>query len=164
MADIRLTLHLPKIPILSAAQARQVLQQEIGRGVFELTELIADHARRTVKVDRGILRGSIFTEVDLGQGPVLVKGLVATGAQAPYAPFVEYGTRPHWAPIAPLKAWARRVLGNERAGYAIQKAIARRGTRAAPFMGPALEAGRQRAPVIIAASAARAAQRLEGNR
>ena len=43
---------------------------------------------------------------------------------------VEEGARPHWAPIGPLKAWARLKFGDERAAYAVQRAIALRGTRA----------------------------------
>lgn len=43
---------------------------------------------------------------------------------------VEHGSRPHWAPIGPLKAWAAKKLGDERAAYALQRAIAVRGTRA----------------------------------
>lgn len=43
---------------------------------------------------------------------------------------VEHGARPHWAPIGPLKAWARLKFGDERAAYAVQRAIALRGTRA----------------------------------
>lgn len=32
------------------------------------------------------------------------------GNFAPYAPIIEYGARPHWMPIEPLLAWAKRVL------------------------------------------------------
>lgn len=31
-------------------------------------------------------------------------------SSAPHAAFVEFGTRPHWAPINPLIAWATNVL------------------------------------------------------
>jgi hypothetical protein len=35
---------------------------------------------------------------------------VILGNHAPHAPIIEYGARAHWAPIAPLLAWAKRVL------------------------------------------------------
>jgi HK97 gp10 family phage protein len=58
---------------------------------------------------------------------------------APYSVFVEYGTFPHWAPIAPLKEWCRIKLGDESLAYAVQKKIAVKGTPAQPFMEPAME-------------------------
>ena len=42
--------------------------------------------------------------------------------------FVRTGTRPHWAPIGPLKMWARAKLGDERAAYPVQRSIASYGT------------------------------------
>lgn len=53
---------------------------------------------------------------------------VTVGPTVPYATYIRYGTRPHWAPIAPLKRWAMWKLGDERAGYAVQRSIAKFGT------------------------------------
>jgi len=58
------------------------------------------------------------------------------GYRAGHAPFVEFGTDPHWPPIKPLKDWAALVLGDEDAAYAVQQKIAERGTPAQPFMDP----------------------------
>jgi len=58
-------------------------------------------------------------------------------ASAPYAAAVEYGSSPHWVPIAPLKEWARKKIGKEEVAYAIQKKIAKKGTPAQPFLEPA---------------------------
>lgn len=55
-----------------------------------------------------------------------------------YGIYVEFGTRPHWAPIEPLKDWARRVLGDEDAAYPVQKKIAKKGTPFQPFFRPAV--------------------------
>ena len=54
-----------------------------------------------------------------------------------YAAAVEFGSVPHWAPIAPLKQWAKRKLGDEGAAYAVQKTIAKKGTKPKPFLRPA---------------------------
>lgn len=67
-------------------------------------------------------------------------GSVTWGYAAPYARYVEEGTRPHWAPIAPLKLWARRVLGDEGAAYAVQRKIAQEGTDPQPFVGRGIDA------------------------
>jgi hypothetical protein len=42
--------------------------------------------------------------------------------------FVRMGTRPHWAPIGPLKRWAAVKLGDEKAAYPVQRSIAKYGT------------------------------------
>lgn len=42
--------------------------------------------------------------------------------------FVRMGTRPHWAPIGPLKRWAAAKLGDEKAAYPVQRSIAAHGT------------------------------------
>ena len=63
---------------------------------------------------------------------------VTVGNYAPYAGIIEYGARKHWAPIAPLLAWAKRVLGSgsqppeydaqvRALAYAVQKKIAMKG-------------------------------------
>ena len=71
---------------------------------------------------KGRLEGSVSSEID-------VAGItLEVGPTAEHALYTFYGTRPHWAPIEPLKEWARVKLGDEGAAYAIQKSIARYGT------------------------------------
>jgi hypothetical protein len=38
--------------------------------------------------------------------------------------YIRDGTDAHWAPIGPLKKWAARKLGDERAAYGVQRRIA----------------------------------------
>lgn len=72
-------------------------------------------------------------------------------SDVPYAPYVENGSRPHWPPIDPLKEWARKVLGDEDAGYAIAASIAKNGTKAQPMFRPSADSVRKRARSIIRA-------------
>jgi hypothetical protein len=69
------------------------------------------------------------------------------GASALYAAAVENGSRPHWPPwsaknpeAAPLRAWAKRYLGDEDLAYVVARKISKEGTKAQPFIGPAFEA------------------------
>lgn len=55
-----------------------------------------------------------------------------------YAAPVEFGSTAHYPPIGPLKDWAKRVLHEEQAAYAVQKKIAREGTDPQPYFRPAL--------------------------
>jgi len=67
-------------------------------------------------------------------------GAIEFGWAAEYAQYVNDGTEPHWVPIAELLGWARRVLGDESAAYAVQQKIAERGTGAVEFVDEALAA------------------------
>lgn len=53
-------------------------------------------ARRVPRVDTGALKQSVHAV-----GPRIV-------LDAPHAQVIELGARPHWAPLGPLLAWARR--------------------------------------------------------
>jgi len=61
--------------------------------------------------------------------------IVEIGPTAPYGPYVELGTKPHFPPLDALEDWARRH-GMDSA-WPICKAISERGTPAQPFLLPA---------------------------
>jgi hypothetical protein len=131
--------------------------------VRAIVEEVASEARSRTPVNTGLLRASIATDVTTGTSlGAAIRGTVFTGAQAPYAPYVEEGTAPHWAPIGPLLLWARRVLGNERAAYAVQRAIARRGTRGRHMFRDAIAAVRPRMEGMLRQAMERAARLLQG--
>lgn len=104
------------------------LRRVLKRAMTTMEELAINNA----PFDRGnlSLNISLFPQV-LSNNYVLTSNM-------PYSEAIEYGTRPFYAPIDPLKGWASRKLGNENLGYAIQKKIAKYGITAQPFMRPAL--------------------------
>jgi len=156
-------LTVPRIPVLDPVQSRQVIYREASMAVRAIVEDVASEARQRTPVNTGVLRASIATDVTTGTSlSAAIRGTVFTGAQAPYAPYVEEGTAPHWAPIGPLLLWARRVLGNERAAYAVQRAIARRGTRGRHMFRDAIAAVAPRAQGMLAQAMQRAARLLQG--
>ena len=61
--------------------------------------------------------------------------IVEIGPTAPYGPYVEFGTKPHFPPMDALEDWARRH-GLDSA-WPICKAISERGTPAQPYLLPA---------------------------
>lgn len=60
-------------------------------------------------------------------------------SQEKYGVFVEYGTRPHFPPVAPLERWAQIKLGRSGLGYPIARKISRVGTKAQPFFHSAVD-------------------------
>jgi len=122
----------------------------MGKAVLIVTR----EAKRGVPVNTGRLRASITPEVR----PQARRIVGIVGTNVAYAAPVEYGSRPHWVPIGPLIRWvhlkklagtysirtkrrlgaaAQRVTEDRQVAHMIQWAIARRGTRAQPFMEPA---------------------------
>ena len=73
--------------------------------------------------DMGELAGSISATID--PSPMPLFGIVSTLLQPHYGPDMEWGTAPHWVPIAALIGWAYRHGMNP---YAIQRKIAKYGT------------------------------------
>lgn len=90
-------------------------------------------SKQKCPVDTGELRRSIHLSPKTkgAKEYVLADGVF-------YGIFVEFGTQPHHPPVGPLLTWSKRVLGNEKAGYAIAKKIAKEGTSAHPYFRPAL--------------------------
>ena len=81
--------------------------------------------------DTGELAGSITTLVDAAPMPLWGE----TGTILPYAPYMEYGTPPHWMPIAAITGWAHRHGMNP---YAIQRKIAKYGLAPRYFLRTAI--------------------------
>lgn len=105
--------------------AAQPARNFLNRG----TLLIQREARGLAPVDTGRLVDSIATEIDTALVPLW--GTVGTNLA--YAPYVEFGTRPHMPPPAALEGWARRH-GMPGQGYAIALGILHHGTEGQRFL------------------------------
>ena len=95
--------------------------------------VVEARAKDKAPVDTGRLRAGMRTDTER------LRAIVYNPVK--YAPFVEFGTRPHFPPISAMQPWARRhgfPAGNAGA-YMVARAIAARGTRAQPFLIPALK-------------------------
>jgi hypothetical protein len=104
--------------------------------IAESTINVHREARKNAPRDVGLLANSITFEVnDSG-----LTGEVSVNSA--YGAHVEFGTRPHFPPIQPLKDWARRHGLPENVGFLIARKIAERGTPAQPFLFPAAESER----------------------
>lgn len=164
--NIRMALKIPHIPLLNAQESQVILRREVGTAVQGIIEDIATQARQRAPVGAtGILRASIGTRVTLGSDAThFIRGEVFTGAQAPYALYVEEGTRPHFPPRAPIELWARRVLGNAKLWFVIARAISRRGTRARHMFRDAMAVVRPSIEPRLRAALDRAARLISGGR
>jgi hypothetical protein len=111
----------------------------INQGLQESAELIRDRARR--KAPSGVtneLRRSI--NYKLGNKKVTIG--IDNPAQV-YGAVVEYGRRPGKqppsGPNSSLARWAQLKLGSSGAAFAVARKIAKKGTKAQPYLIPAAE-------------------------
>ena len=87
--------------------------------------------------DTGELKRSVHTTPTRGGAVVSV--------DAPHAPFMEYGTRPHWPPLVPLAEWAyRKGLADSEeearaVAFLVARQISRRGIAPRHFMARAIQ-------------------------
>ncbi len=108
----------------------QVVATEQVRAMTRSLLLVEGDARRNVRQDTRQLMNSITHRQRMSSQTLVGE----VGPSVRYGAYVERGSRPHWPPRAPLEGWARR---HGVPVYAVQRAIARRGTRARPFLVPA---------------------------
>lgn len=102
---------------------------------LDTAETIIDQARRTLLSidahDTGELYDSGFAEPAGGTS-------VVAGFSAKHAPYIEFGTRPHFPPVAPIMAWCQRKGLPVSAAYGIVRKIGKFGTPERPYFLPAI--------------------------
>lgn len=144
----------PQLPDLHSV-AKAVVDAA-AKGAFRGGLMIEGRAKEIVREERfatGRLMQSISTKM---LPPDEGRIVVVVGSHEPYAPFVEYDTRPHTPPIEPLLRWATtkgyRTTGRSyRSGSEAQKrlawiawaAIRRRGTKGIHFLARAAQEKKQ---------------------
>lgn len=122
-----------KIPNLDAAKAKfdampaRVLY-EIKSAIRTGAHLIEGNAKKQLgRGNRGWDTGRMASSII----PSFMPFKAEISPHTKYAIYVHQGTSPHWVPIAALAPWARRHGINP---YAVQRSIAKKGTKANPFM------------------------------
>jgi len=105
------------------------VKQEAYASGLDVKEQALDNLKALEAWDTGHLATTIL--VDRSSDGSIVE----IGPTAPYGPYVEFGTKPHFPPMDALEDWARRH-GLDSA-WPICKAISERGTPAQPYLLPA---------------------------
>lgn len=126
--------------------------------------VVQDKAREYAPNDRGGLRRSIKTRVDLAAMPRYVE----IGSNLEYAAATEFGRPPgKMPPVGPLEVWARRKGLGEGAAWPIALHIMNHGTEPQPYLEPAVRESVphvQRLVTAMAAEIERRAQAAGGGR
>ena len=112
------------------------IEAELRRFGLELERAVVKYLDDNEVNVTGTLRKRVTSEVKRVAGQIRL----TVGVKLRYAIFVHEGTKPHWAPLDPLKRWVKKKLGisepAEVEGVArrVRFKIAREGTEAQPFL------------------------------
>lgn len=153
--------------------AIDALGEEMSRAMEESGMLLTTMVAARTPVNYGMLRDSItwpagFEQegsiLDTLRGIIGASALVGVGTStSEYVDYVEEGTEAHWAPIGPLKIWAMRALGDEKAAYGVRAKIAKSGTQGAHMFQRAWdEGGKSGVEQIWAAVPVKVMERFRG--
>ncbi len=108
----------------------------------ETAEEIRDEARNNVKQLDAFDTGELFNSIDISVSP---KGLsVTVYSSSKHAPYIEFGTAPHFPPLDAIRAWCARKGIPVSAAFPIARAISERGTPERPWLYPAYKVGIRR--------------------
>jgi len=107
------------------------VKAEVGTSALEIQSAAKRNLKTAGSIDTGNARNTTIVEFDLNGCSAEI------GTVAPYGPYIEFGTRPHFPPPDALEAWARHH-GFDSA-WPICIAIAKRGLRARPYLLPAYD-------------------------
>jgi len=123
----------------------QMLRTKFPDWLYEANQATAneifDEARRNIKSNDSYASGELYDSVIT---EVSARGLaIYVGSTSHYAPYVEFGTRPHFPPLDAIREWCRVKGIPEEAVFPIAKKIAERGTQAQPFLRPAFLVGKR---------------------
>lgn len=132
-----------------------IMYSEMRAAMDESGEMLSLAIAPLTPVNYGLLRSAIqwpkgyeATGLDVDT----LRGVIGAGelqsesgtATSVYVKYVEEGTSPHWAPIAPLKLYAIRKFGDEKAAYGIRAKIAKSGTKGAHMFKEGWEASKSK--------------------
>ncbi|MCK5161770.1 MAG: HK97 gp10 family phage protein [Candidatus Aureabacteria bacterium] len=127
MVEAEVTFNL----FLSRSQLTDNSKRLISNVLLHSALKIESRAKQKCPVDTGFLRASIHSRL------IAWNHAQVGSSMAKYAAAVEFGTKPHRPPFAPIKRWAEHK-GIPEAAYPILLKIQREGTPAQPFLRPAL--------------------------
>lgn len=155
LIDLRVTVTGADQLIARYKNAEIIIRDSLTVAMNRIVIFGESVSKRLVAKDTRNLARSITHRVESSVGRI--RGIWGTSVF--YGPYVEKGTRPHFPPPSALAGWARRHGANP---FAVARGIAKHGTRAQPFIKPALEQTRGKALADLRAAARRAFKLIQG--
>lgn len=128
---------MPEIKVsVDSAAVQQMLREAPAKVENRLNRVLRVVSIETQREMRQ--RANVGVTGDLRQSVKYQVGKLeaSIGPTAKHAQYVEHGTKPHWTSVkdgTPLAKWAK---AKGISPFAVQRSIAKKGTKAHPFVGP----------------------------
>jgi hypothetical protein len=107
----------------------------LNRAIEATAVEIRDQAKTNVRTIDAYDTHELYESVAYAVFPHRFSGAVYSTAK--HAPFIEFGTAPHFPPVDKIRAWCGRKGIPESAAFPIARAISERGTPERPWLYPA---------------------------
>lgn len=129
----------------------QIIADELRAYLTTSSKMLEAEVSKRIPVNTGATRGALFSSV---RGTAVGRGEAVVSLPVEHADVLEFGSKPHWPPMAPIELWVRQrfrdKLGSIRLAvksmkqtsgatqarairslaFLVARAIARRGTKA----------------------------------
>src|SRR5262245_38654870 len=123
------------------AALRREFPEMLSDANQETADEIVREAQRNIKTNDSYASGELYGSLVV---KVTARGLaIYVGSTSHYAPYVEFGTRPHFPPLDAIRRWCELKDIPVAAACPIAKKIAERGTPEQPFLWPAFLVGKR---------------------
>lgn len=134
---MKITIKGGKELIASFSASKGMLEKVAKEGLETSAKLVQQRSRRKAGSPPIVNTGELARSINYQPKGRLT---IRVGADAKYAPYVEYGRGAgRMPPVAPIERWARTKLGVSGMGFVIARKIARKGTKKQPYFFPAVE-------------------------
>lgn len=133
-------------------ESRVVVSRELQQNIAALKKLAPQAVKDAVNLHALNIQTAAkrnltnVPAVDTGQLRASVKVVAFAdgfarriGTDVPHGRYIEFGTAPHFPPVAPIREWCRRHGIPESAAFLIARSISRKGTPAKPWLFPGFE-------------------------
>ena len=104
-----------------------IIKKQMNEAIKRAVLMVEADSKKNTPSDTSRLRGAHKTYFGNLQGKLRI--------EADYGIYVHEGTRPHWPPFDAIDPWAKR---HGIPTFLVQRAIARKGTKAVPFLKDAV--------------------------
>lgn len=138
MATIRVQVKGIRELQASFDKAPDEIRRVLHTAVKQSGDVIRKDARKNAGTPPIVNTGELSRNIQ-NKTVGLTSTVDVSGSAKKYGYVVEGGRRPgSFPPVAPIERWAKTKLGKPGLGFVIARKIARKGTKAQPFMKPAV--------------------------
>ena len=104
MADLHIR-SLLQGSIFDPGERNAIIIEELRAYLTKASKALEAEVATRIPVNTGVTRGALFSQL---RGVDMTRGEAIVSLPVEYADAIEFGTKPHFPPIAPIELWVRQ--------------------------------------------------------